>query len=581
VLPRWRMVSILVALALGLGAIVWRLADVQGLSNRRYAAMGRSQRMASLVLPAQRGSILDRNGSELAMSLQAKTVWADPRLITDVPVASEALASVLGIDREVLARRLSVDAKFSYLARKVDDSVAARVAQLELPGVFLMEEPRRFFPAATLAAPVLGTVGVDEQGLSGLELQYQQDLTGTVGQLLEERDPAGREIPAGMREFRPPTEGRQLLLTIDRAMQYETERVLAAQIVASRAKGGIAVVMDPTKGDILAMANLIADPRGPRPSADNMAVTRVYEPGSVNKVVTIAGAIEEGVVDLTSRMNVPDTLKVADAVFRDAEEHSPGWWTVGEVLAESSNVGTIMVGQRLGKQRIDRYLRAFGLASRTALGFPGESGGLLPHPDRWTGTSIATVPIGQGVAVTALQMLGAYNAIANGGTHVEPRLVRSVVGRAGDARTVPQPPPRRVVSESTAAAVNGMLVEAVREGTGTAAAIDGYTVAGKTGTARKPRSGGLGYMEGAYLASFVGFVPAEAPRLSAIVVLDEPTPYFGGLVSAPVFASLARYGVRRFQIPPGSVPATVRSVVAPAATVPSTPSPRVRETRAT
>lgn len=578
----WRLVAILVTMVTGFGALVFRLADVQVLSNRRYADLGKSQRLASLVLPAQRGSILDRNGSELAMSLQAKTVWADPRLVVDRTAAARALSPVLEVAPEELVRRLSVEAKFAYLARKVDAPVAAAVKELAIPGIFLLDEPRRFGPAASLAAPVLGVVGVDEQGLSGLELQYEEQLTGSPGRLLEERDPSGREIPAGVREFKAPTEGRQLQLTIDRAVQFETERVLSEQIVASRAKGGIAVVMDPTTGEILAMANLVAAGRGQtRASADNMAVTRVYEPGSVNKVVTIAGAIEDGVVDLEARMSVPDRLKVADGVFRDAEDHPPGWWTVGEILAESSNVGTIMIGQKLGKARIDRYVRDFGLATRTALRFPGESSGLLPDPQDWTGTSIATVPIGQGMAVTALQMLGAYNTIANGGVHVEPQLVRSVVDADGRKKLLAAPTRRRVVSQSTADAVNRMLVGAVREGTGTAAAIDGYSVAGKTGTARKPRAGSLGYKEGAYLATFVGFVPAEAPRLSAIVVLDEPTPYYGGLVSAPVFASLARYAVRRLQIPPAVAPAAARLVSAPAATVPSSPPPRPRETRAT
>lgn len=579
--PRWRLVAILVTMAMLFAAIAVRLTEIQARSSRRYADLGLSQRMRTTKLPAQRGSIVDRNGAELALSLQAQTVWADPRLVTDKEAAARTLAPVLGLPVQNLSQRLAVEANFSYLARKVGDEVAAKVKALDIPGVFLLDEPRRFLPAGALAAPVLGLVGVDDQGLSGLEFQYRDYLTGKPGRLLQERDPAGREIPSGVRKAEPATEGRQLELTLDRAMQFETERVLSEQMVSSRAKGGIAIVMDPVTGEILAMANLVVDPGGkPRPSADNMAVTRVYEPGSVNKVVTLAAAVEEGTVDLQARMSVPDMLKVSDGVFRDAEAHSPGWWTVSEIMAESSNVGTIMIGQKLGKARIDQYLRAFGLARPTGLGFPGESAGLLPDPEDWTGTSIGTISIGQGVAVTALQMLGAYNAIANDGVLVAPRLVQKVADETGRMRDVPAVPGRRVVSAATAQKMSAMLVGAVAKGTGTAAAVADYTVAGKTGTARKPRAGASGYTEGAYLATFVGFLPAESPRLSAIVVLDEPTPFYGGLVSAPVFASLGGYGVRRFQIAPGRASGGAPDAAVTVTTPHSLPS-KPRETRAT
>ncbi|MGH9190369.1 MAG: peptidoglycan D,D-transpeptidase FtsI family protein [Acidimicrobiales bacterium] len=540
------------ALVLAYGAVAARLVDVQGPSARRYAVFGESQRLRSLVLPALRGSILDRNGAELAVSVQAQTVWADPKSVPDARATARALAPVLRTDEARLFERLSADANFVYLARKVDQPVADAVEALRLPGVALLDEPRRMTPAGPLAAPVLGKVGVDDHGLAGLELLYERQLAGRPGELLVERDPNGRQIAAGRRQLKPPLAGRDVRLTLDRAMQYETERVLAGQIVSSRARGGIAIVMDPGTGEILAMANLLSGgaKARPAPSADNMAVTRVYEPGSVNKVVTVSGALEDGTVDPARKVGVPDNLLVANTQFRDAEPHPTTAWTVGDVVTHSSNVGTIMIAQRLGRARVDHYVRAFGLNERTGLRFPGESGGLMPDLDDWTGTSIATVPIGMGVAVTALQMLGAYNTIANDGVYVAPVLVSGITDDAGKEHHQPRPAQRRVVSAETARTVRSMLVSAVRDGTGTAAAIDAYTVAGKTGTARKPREGALGYKEGAYVASFAGFVPAEAPRLSAIVVLDEPTPYFGGLVAAPVFASVAGYGVRHFRVPP-------------------------------
>jgi cell division protein FtsI (penicillin-binding protein 3) len=550
--PHGRLVALLVAMAVGFAGLVWRLADVQGVSAERYAVFGESQRLESRVLPADRGSILDRNGAELAISIRRQTVCADPTQVKDPAATAAALAPVLGLDQEELYAQLTADTQFVYLSRTVEDGVAAAVDSLRLEGVFQIEEPRRYLPSGSLAGPVLGEVGRDDLGLSGLELQYDKELTGKPGELLVEKDIAGHDIAAGTRQMEPPERGDDLVLTIDQAMQYETERVLGEQIVTSHAKGGIAIVMDPRTGEILALANLDAGKDGapPTPSYDNMAVTRVYEPGSVNKVVTIAGAVEEGLVEGDTRLSVPDSYRVADVVFQDDEHHDPAYWSVDEIMAESSNVGTIMIGQRLGKERINRYLNEFGLADQTALDFPGESGGILPALDDWSGTSIATVPIGQGVAVTALQMLGAYNTIANGGTYVAPRLVRGTVDSSGKLHQPDVEKGHRVVSQETAAAVTKMLVGAVAEGTGTAAGLPNYTVAGKTGTARKPRDNALGYMDGAYVASFAGFVPASAPRLSAIVVLDEPTPIYGGLVSAPVFSRLAAAGTRLFNVPP-------------------------------
>jgi len=551
--PRARLLVLLVGMSLAFAAVAVRLTDIQVVSAERYAVFGQSQRLVSVVLPAERGSILDRNGAELAISARAQTVWANPKLVRDPAGAARQLAPLLGIGEGDLRDRLSSDAGFVYLARKVDDRIAAEVKAMNLPGVAFLEEPRRHEPAGSLAAPVLGRVGLDDEGLSGLELLYEKELTGQLGELLVERDPTGADIAAGVRQLRPSQRGRQVTLTIDREMQYETERALGAQMAATNAKGGIAVVMDPRSGEILAMANLVAGTRtgsAPVPSADNMAVTRVYEPGSVNKVITMAAALEEGVITPTGRLNVPDTYKVADATFKDDETHEPGWWSVAEIMSHSSNVGTIMIGQQLGKARLDRYLREFGLGTPTALDFPGESGGILLDPDKWSGTSMGTMPIGQGLAVTALQMLGPYNTIANGGMSVSPTLVRSVSDASGKSQAPPEPERRRVVSPATAETVSRLLAGAVSEGTGTAARIDGYTVAGKTGTASKAREDGPGYAPGAYVASFVGFVPAEAPRLSAIVVLDEPTPYYGGLVAAPLFAELARYGVRHFGVPP-------------------------------
>lgn len=555
---RRRLTALLGVLAVLFAVVAARLVQVQAVSRSSYAAVGESQRLRSVVLPAGRGAIFDRNGRDLALSIPQQTIWANPHLVTDPAGAARALARVVGVDERVLRDRLSSDAGFVYVKRKVDDATAKKVKALDLDGVFFVDEPKRFLPAGDLALPVLGVVGLDNEGLAGLELQYEKRLAGRPGELSVERDPFGHEIPAGQREFVPAEPGDDLVLTLDRSLQYEVERSLRAEIEQANAKGGIAVVMNPRTGEILAMANLSRDPESGRvvPSVNNEAVTSVYEPGSVNKVITISAAIEEGLVAPDTTLAVPDHLLLGGHVFTDHDPHPVKQWTVTDVMANSSNIGTIMIGQKLGKQRIDAYLRKFGLGSKTGLGFPGEPRGLLLDPAKWSGSSMGSVPIGYGLAATALQMLGAYNTIANGGVWVAPKLVKATVDANGDQHPTPAPARRRVVSARTAEQVNAMLQQVVEHGTGTAAAIDGYTVAGKTGTARKPFAGG--YKQGAYMASFAGFVPAEDPQLSAIVVLDEPVPIYGGTVSAPVFADVAQYALRLFRIPPAAQPTVVR-----------------------
>ena len=562
--PRRRLIGVLVVMLTVFGLLGARLVQVQGFSANRYAAFGESQRLRSLDLPAERGALFDRNGRELALSIRQSTVIANPRLVRDPLATAEALAPLVGREPADLQAQLVKDQAFVYLARKVDDGVAAQVKALRLPGLSLIDEPERFLPAGDLAAPVIGRVGTDNNGLGGLERQFEEELAGRPGRTVVERDPQGRDIPGGVRKLASPQKGDDLVLTLDRALQYETERALSAEIVQARAKGGMAIVMQTRTGEVLALANLSADPDGgpPLQATKNMAVTNVFEPGSVNKVITVSGALEEGVVHPEDSLVVPSTIKVADHVFSEHDPHPVENWSITEIVANSSNVGSIMIGQQLGKEKIDRYVRAFGLGSKTGLGFPGESAGILLDPKKWSGTSIATVAIGQGLAVTGMQMLAAYNTVANGGTYVAPKLVKATVDSEGRRHSTAPAARHRVISARTAQQMTAMLNEVVRVGTGTLAAVQGYTVAGKTGTARKPIEGVRGYKQGAYVSSFAGFVPSERPELSAIVILDEPTPIYGGLVAAPVFAQLARYGLRQFQVLPPAVVAPTRAAAA-------------------
>lgn len=538
-------------LALALGVVVVRLGQLQVLDPDSYAARGVAQRQQAVVLPATRGAITDRHGVELALTAPRRTVWADPRLVRDPVAAARALAPVLDVERDVLEERLSRDVAFVYLARQVDEKVADAVGGLDLEGVELVDEPGRVRPSGELAASVIGGVDIDNRGLSGLERQYEDLLVGKPGELLVERGPDGGTIATGEHRMQVPVAGDGLALTIDRALQHGVEEALGDQVAATGADGGAAIVMDPKSGEILAMASFRAgeDGEAPRPAGASTAVTTLFEPGSVNKIVTISAALEEGLFTPEDTLVVPSRLRVSSHVYSDSFSHATAQWSLTDIITRSSNIGTIKVAQQLGPQRVDGYLRDFGLGRRTGLGYPDEPAGLLLPLENWEGTSIGSIPLGQGVAVTPLQMLDAFNVIANGGTWVEPTLVAATVGAGGARRPTPVPERRRVVSERTASQMRAMLANVVAKGTGRKAAVPGYEVAGKTGTAQKPSTTSRGYEEGAYSATFAGFVPADDPQISVIVVLDEPTPYYGGQVSAPVFAQIVEHAVRVLGIP--------------------------------
>jgi cell division protein FtsI (penicillin-binding protein 3) len=554
------LAALALVLLVAFGSASARLVQVQLTGAERYESLGVSQRVRHIELPADRGSIFDRNGADLAISIPQRTIWADPRLIEDPAGVATALVGVLGpvtgLGVAELESRLSGPGAFAFLARRVSDDVADRVEAMGLPGIFFLDEPKRFTPAGDLARSVLGKVGVDNEGLSGLELQYDDRLTGTPGELVFERAPGGRSIPTGERELSPARRGYDLVLSIDRVLQHEAERALAEQVAAKDARGGTAIVSRPATGEILALANVAVDPDSGevRPSGNNLALTTVFEPGSVNKVITVAAALEEGLVEPETVLEVPESVTLGGHTFRDLDPRPTESWSVTRILSASSNVGTIRIAQMLGRDRIDAYLRSFGFGATTGLGFPNESAGILLPPSRWSGSSIGTIPIGQGIAVTAMQVLAAYNVLANDGLHVPPRLVLGTVDAEGRHHPREAPEARRVVSAATAAEMREMLVDVVTEGTGRRGEVQGYTVAGKTGTARKPQPGG-GYKDEhgrfRYVATFGGFVPAERPELSIMVVVDEPTrEIFGGSVAAPVFADLAQHALRHLRIPP-------------------------------
>ncbi len=549
--------------------VVVRLTWVQVIHNQAYAAVGRSELLHTVSLAAQRGPLLDRDGRVLAMSVPLQTVVADPHQIDDPLGEAKALAPVLKMSVATLQRDLSRGSGFVYLAHQVGDPTAAAVKALQLTGIGFVKEPKRELLAGNLVSPVLGSVGTEGHGQGGIEYEYDHQLAGRSGQMVVQRDPNGRDIPGGVVSDQAAQAGRGLVLTLDTPLQIEVRQALSNEVVASKAQAGMAVVMDSRNGDILAMANLSRPPNQPAgapvPAPSNLALTEVFEPGSTAKIATIGGALQDHVVTPDQRLVVPDQLQVADATFHDAEAHPTTDLSVSDILARSSNVGTITIAKMLGKERINRFLQGFGFGQPTGLGFPGESAGFLDKPAHWSGTSIGAVPIGQDEAVTAVQMLDAYNVVANGGLMVPPRLVDATVDASGVEHPVPARPGRRVISSRTADQLKPMLEQVVQgaDGTGNAAAIPDYTVAGKTGTAQKPYVGRPGYQPGAYMASFAGFIPAQRPALTAIVVLDQPTPIYGGSVAAPVFAEIGRYALSHFQVPPDLGPPGSGSITVP------------------
>lgn len=573
---RVRAFVLLVVLGVAFVAIVARLTWLQGIGSSQYVAVGSSEWTHTVSLAAERGAILDRNGDELAVSIPQTTIYADPKGITDAQGEAARLSPVLGVAAGSLQAAMSAHNQFDYLDRTVPDTIAVQVKALNLPGVYSLQEPKRFYPAGQLARPLIGVTGTDGTGLGGLESKYQSTLKGRPGKLVEQIDPAGNQIAGGLREYQAPVAGRDLVLTVDEPLQYDAEQALAQAIVAASAKSGVAVLMDTKTGDILADAELampapgtstspavpvqIPGPTGaagtaaatpasatqPVEAPSASSFTQVYEPGSVNKLVTISGALEKGVILPSSAFAIPNTYDVAGSTIHDAEVHPTEHWNVTDILANSSNIGTLQIAQRLGKAGLLKTIGAAGEGKKTAINFPGESPGLLPT--YWSGTTLADVSFGQGIGVTAMQVLGAYNAIANNGVYVAPRLVAGTVDQSGAEHPTPVPPGHRVVSPRVAAQMTTMLNEVVRVGTGQAANLDPYTVAGKTGTASVPSPKG-GYESGQYVASFAGFVPAEHPAVTAMVVVNG-TPDFGAAASAPTFATLARDALSQLKVPP-------------------------------
>ena len=564
---RTRMWVILVVISLCFVGILVRVGMLQTTQQDVYETFAAAQRKRNEILPAPRGQLLDRNGKPLAISVAAKAIYADPRAVEDAGRTVVVLGRALGLSaerqKELLAKLSVPDRSFVYVARQIEPETALVVENLRLPGIGTVDEIRRHLPNGEVARSLLGQANVDGVGSAGLEKQYDSLLTGTPGQLRYTRGTQGRSIPSSQKALIEAVPGIDVTLTIDLALQYQAERALVAKVEELKARGGSAIVIDSRTGEVYAMASVRrdADTGVVRVGTANYAAVDSYEPGSVAKVVTVAAALNEKKVQASTTFMVPDRKMFWDEWLHDAESHPTMPMTVQEILAKSSNIGTIFVSQTLGPDKQEAYMRAFGFGAETALDFPGESRGILHPSSRWRGTENVTVSYGQGVSATAIQLVSAVNVIANDGVYVAPKLVRSMTRPGGKAESTMASASRRVVSSDVARQMNLLMRDVVCVGTAKGwAGIKGYTIAGKTGTGYKAHKNGTYFDdEGrrAYYASFVGFLPAENPRITILVSIDEPPPgaqHFGANTAAPVFNKIARAAIvdLGIQAPTGS-----------------------------
>lgn len=520
--------------------------------------------MRDVPVEAKRGIIYDRNGHELAISVSTDSVYAIPAEVRKSGREKEIahrLAQLLDLNEEKVYWRITKVSGFEWVKRQVDFDVSAKLKQMDLPGIGLVEESRRFYPKKTLACHVLGISGIDNTGLEGIDKQYNDLVGGIPGRIVIEHDAVGREIPEATHRYIPPTDGSSLVLTIDETIQYIAERELDKVWEARKPKGAIAIVMDPRTGEVLAMANRPNfDPNRyadyPEQNRRNLAIWYAYEPGSTMKITTAAAALEERTVRPDTRFFCPGSIKVGKESISCAGGRSHGSQSFVEVTENSCNVGFISTGLELGLEKYYQYLTAFGFGRVTGIDLPGEAAGIIVPQKRAKQIDLATMSMGQANAVTALQLLTAVCAVANDGVMMKPHLLKEVVDAEG--KTIKRIEPeavKQVISKETANELSLILERVVQNGTGRNAFIEGYRVAGKTGTAQKIAPSG-GYLSNEYVASFVGFAPANNPRLACIVVIDAPSgyPYYGGTVAAPVLREIMRDSLRYLEVPLQGMP---------------------------
>jgi len=528
--------------------IAARAVWLQGVQGAQLASEAAYQQTEEIEVPGLRGSLLDRYGNPLAVSEDAATIYATPYQVKNPPQAAKELARVLEEDSDEVLQSLTEDSGFSYVAHKVDVPTAARIARLEIPGIGQLPDSRRAYPQGELAAQVLGAVGDENQGLTGLEAGEDSVLHGSDGERRIVKDALGE--PIRMDTVTAASDGEDIRLTLDPAIQKAAEQALAGVGEAYSPQGATAIVMDPRDSDVLAMANWPPVDLSQLSSAEpedllNRATGFTYEPGSTFKAFTVAAALEEKLVTPGSAFTLAPTIQVADRTIEESHARGTATMSVAEILAHSSNVGAVTIGLQLGSERFSRWISRFGFGAPTGVQFPAEEQGLVPELEDYSGSTMGNLPLGQGLSVTPMQMMMGYAAIANGGTLRSPQLIDEV-----DGERVATPQGHRVIGPGVAAEVRTMLEGVLAPGgTASEVSVPGYTLAGKTGTAEVAENGT--YSETKYVASFIGFAPAQDPRLLVAVIVDQPQgDIYGGSVAAPAFGQIAEFALPYLGVPP-------------------------------
>jgi len=557
---RVRIVMIGTVFGLLFLTVVGRAFYLQILQHENLVKRADKQHQHRVDLTPARGSILDCNGTTLAESIHMDSCYAEPRRIKDVDGTAGVLAPILGIPKNELVTRLSVNKSFIWIERCLAPDVATRVRNMRLPGIGFVAESKRFYPNMEIAAHVIGFTGRDPNGLDGIELKYDSTILGNTGYMITERDALGRNIGIMNTVIKDSSPGRSVVLTLDKTIQFIAEKELAKAVTESNAKGGMALVMESDTGRVLAMANYPTF----NPNAishysvaqlRNHVVADSFEPGSTFKIFTIAAAIDSGTIKATDMYNCENgTYRIADRTIHDDHPHSR--LTVSEIMKYSSNIGSAKIGFKMGEEKLSTYLRNFGFGGRTGIDLPGESPGNLKR--HWYGIDLATISFGQGVSLSTVQLVSALSAVANGGNLMKPYLVEQILDDSGTVVQKFEPQlVRRVISPETAQKITKMMETVTGDGgTGTKAALDGFRVAGKTGTAQKVDPVTHTYSPTKRIGSFVGFVPADKPKLTIAIIIDEPQGVkYGGVVAAPAFRSIAQNALAYLKIQP-NIPTT-------------------------
>lgn len=543
---KFRIILVLLSFIFIFTLIFVKAFQLQVLDGDKLKAIADKEYLKTMNIMPRRGTIYDRGMRELAVSLEVDSVYAQPAKMDNIKKAASLLADTLSLDRKELEYKFMSKKAFVWVKRQLDFAEAEKVGRLNMTGIGFVKEGRRFYPNPQVASHLIGFVGIDSKGLEGIESGYNSYMTSPSVRLIAERDAHGNELFYS-RTDSDSYKGMNLVLTIDKTIQYIAEKELVKAVSGSNAKSGMAIVMNPKTGEILAMANAPSfkpdsffeynDPGIWR----NRAITDAFEPGSTFKTFLIAAAFEEGVAKPNDLFFCEEgSYKVADRVFHDVKKF--GWLSLAQIIKYSSNIGAAKIGEKLGKEKLYRYIMDFGFGAKAGVGIPGEAGGSVPPLKEWSKITLGNISFGQGLSASGIQLLSAFSAVASKGYLMKPYVVKEIINQKGDVVEEFRPSVvRRVISEETAKKVAGILKEVTKnDGTGIKGGIDGFEVAGKTGTAQKPDLFQGGYTPGKYISSFIGFVPVDEPELAILVVIDEPSgEFYGGTVAAPAFKEIA------------------------------------------